>query len=34
MSIPNDIIQYKSFFNFKDISDNPYVFFRSVNFFK
>lgn len=27
MSISNDIIQYKSFFNFKDISDNPYVFF-------
>ena len=27
MSIPNDIIQYKSFFNFQDISNNPYVFF-------
>ncbi len=27
MSIPNNIIQYKSCFNFNDISNNPYVFF-------
>jgi hypothetical protein len=27
MSIPNNIIQYKSCFNFSDISNNPYVFF-------
>ena len=27
MSIPNNIIQYKSCFNFEDISSNPYTFF-------
>ena len=27
MSIPNNIIQYKSCFNFKDVSSNPYTFF-------
>ena len=30
MSIPNNIIQYKSCFNFKDISSNPYTFFMEA----
>ena len=27
MSIPDNIIKYKSCFNFKDVSSNPYTFF-------